>query len=290
MAVYKRSYRGYAGPVTSEWSRFAIIPRYAYRGLFRSKMMTAFFVICFIPPLVFLFLIYLANNMGSFARVFGVTGASATSPFAVNGDFFATFLGIQAGLSFILTAFVGPGLISGDLANRALPLYLSRPFSRVEYVIGKMSVLLILLSFITWVPGLVLFGMQGLLAGWGWLGQNLWLGWAVFAGSWIWILVLSLLALALSAWVKWRIAAGALLLAVFFVAAAFGDAINAVLEVHWGRLINLPYLFMTVWNRLFRARETFEISEASAWLMLGLICVGCLALLNRKLRAFEVVK
>ena len=288
MAVYKRSYRGYAGSVTSEWSRFAIIPRYAYRGLFRSKIMTAFFVICFIPPLVFLFLIYLANNIGSFARVFGVTGA--TSPFAVDGEFFATYLGIQAALSFVLTAFVGPGLISGDLANRALPLYLSRPFTRAEYVIGKMSVLLTLLSLITWVPGLILFGAQGVMGGREWLSHNVWVAWAVFAGSWIWILVISLLALALSAWVKWRIAAGALLLAVFFVAAGFGEAINAVLEVHWGRLINLMYLFATVWNRLFRTRETFEISEASAWLMLGLICAACLALLNRKLRAFEVVK
>jgi ABC-2 type transport system permease protein len=288
MAVYKRSYHGYSGPVTSEWSRFAIIPRYAYRSLFRSKIMTAFFVICFVPPLVFLFLIYVANNIGSFARVFGVTGA--TSPFAVDGEFFASYLGIQAGLSFVLTAFVGPGLISGDLANRALPLYLSRPFSRAEYVIGKMSVLLILLSLITWVPGLILFGAQGVMGGQVWLGRNLWVAWAVFAGSWIWILVISLLALALSAWVKWRIAAGALLLAVFFVAAGFGEAINAVLEVHWGRLINLMYLFATVWNRLFRTRETFEISEASAWLMLGLICAACLALLNRKLRAFEVVK
>src|SRR5439155_28761 len=81
--------------------------------------------------------------------------------------------------------------------------------------------------------------VQGVMAGSGWLSQNLWLAWAMFAGSWIWILVISLLALALSAWVKWRIAAGALLLAVFFVAAGFGEAINAVLEVHWGRLINL---------------------------------------------------
>jgi ABC-2 type transport system permease protein len=157
-------------------------------------------------------------------------------------------------------------------------------------VIGKMSVLLILLSLITWVPGLILFSVQGVMAGSGWLSQNLWLAWAMFAGSWIWILVISLLALALSAWVKWRIAAGALLLAVFFVAAGFGEAINAVLEVHWGRLINLMYLFVTVWDRLFRARETMEISESSAWLMLGLICAGCLVLLNRKLRAFEVVK
>jgi ABC-2 type transport system permease protein len=189
-----------------------------------------------------------------------------------------------------LTAFIGPGLISGDLANRALPLYLARPFSRAEYVIGKMSVLLILLSLITWIPGLILFGVQAALAGGGWLSQNLWIAWGIFAGSWIWILVISLMALALSAWVKWRIAAGALLLAIFFLAAGFGEAINAVLDVRWGRLINLTYVFATVWNSLFRSRETFEISTASAWTVLALISAGCLVLLNRKLRAFEVVR
>ena len=288
MAVYKRSYRGYAGAMTAEWSRFAVIPRYAYRGLFQSKIMTAFYALCFLTPLVYVFLIYIANNIGAFARMFGVT--DARSPIAVNGEFFFTYLGFQCPLAFILTAFIGPGLISGDLANRALTLYLARPFSRAEYVMGKMSVLLFLLSLITWIPGLMLFGVQAALAGGGWLSQNLWIAWALFAGSWIWILVISLLALALSAWVKWRIAAGALLLAVFFVAAGFGEAINAVLDVRWGKLINLGYVLTTVLNRLFRARETFEISTASAWVMLALICAACLALLNRKLRAIEVVR
>jgi len=288
MAVYKRSYRGYAGAMTAEWSRFAVIPRYAYRGLFQSKIMTAFYALCFLTPLVYVFLIYIANNIGAFARMFGVT--DARSPIAVNGEFFFTYLGFQCPLAFILTAFIGPGLISGDLANRALTLYLARPFSRAEYVMGKMSVLLFLLSLITWIPGLMLFGVQAALAGGGWMSQNLWIAWALFAGSWIWILVISLLALALSAWVKWRIAAGALLLAVFFVAAGFGEAINAVLDVRWGKLINLGYVLTTVLNRLFRARETFEISTASAWVMLALICAACLALLNRKLRAIEVVR
>ena len=288
MAVYKRSYRGYAGTITPEWSRFAVIPRYAYRGLFQSKIMTAFFTLCFLPPLVFVFLIYFANNFVSIARMFGATETGL--PFSINGDFFITYLGFQCTLAFILTAFIGPGLISSDLANRGLTLYLSRPFSRAEYVIGKMSVLLFLLSLITWVPGLILFGLQAALAGGGWLGHNLWIAWGIFAGSLVWILVISLLALALSAWVKWRIAAGALLLAVFFVAAGFGEAINAVLDVRWGKLINLAQVFTTVWAGLFHERETFEISTASAWLMLALISVACLALLNRKLRAFEVVR
>ena len=288
MAVYKRSYRGYAGPLTAEWSRFAVIPRYAYRDLFHSKIMTAFFVLCYVAPLVFLFLLYFYHNFTRLAAMLGER--SAASPISINGHFFLVFLNIQGVLAFILTAFVGPGLISSDLANRALPLYLCRPFSRAEYVVGKMSVLLILLSLITWVPGLVLFGVQASLAGTEWLGANLWIAWALFAGAWIWILIVALLALALSAWVKWRIAAGALLLAVFFVAAGFGETINAVLDVQWGKLINLMYLLVTVWRQLFRFHETSDISPASAWVMLMLICAGCLGLLYRKVRAIEVVK
>lgn len=288
MAVYKRTYHGYSGRLTPEWSRFTIIPRYAYQRLFQSKIMTAFFVLCFVSPLVFLSLIYVANSFESIAHLFGVTGAK--SPITVDGEFFLIYLAVQSPLAFILTAFVGPGLISTDLSNRALTLYLARPFSRVEYVIGKMSVLLILLSLITWVPGLILFGVEAALAGGGWLLRNLWIAWALFAGSWIWILVIALLALALSAWVKWKIAAGALLVGVFFVAAGLGQAINAVLDVRWGRLINLSDVFAAVWANLFRVRDAPNISPASAWMMLALICAGCVWLLYRKLRAVEVVR
>jgi ABC-2 type transport system permease protein len=288
MAVYKRSYRGYAGELTPGWSRFAIIPRYAYRNLFHSKIMTAFYVLCFVAPLVFLFLLYIAHNFGRFAEL--LHASDGARPIAINASFFMVFLNIQAVLAFILTAFIGPGLISGDLANQALPLYLCRPFSRVEYVLGKMSVLLALLSLITWIPGLMLFGVQACLAGSAWLFANLWIAWAIFAGAWIWILIVSLLALALSAWVKWKIAAGALLLAVFFVAAGFGEAINGVLGMRWGRLINLMYLLATIWNQLFREPESMDISAFSAWMMLALISTACFALLYRKVRAFEVVR
>jgi len=288
MAVYKRTYHGYTGPLTPEWSRFAIIPRYAYRRLFQSKIMMAFFVVCFISPLVFLSLIYVANSFGSIAKLFGATGAQ--SPITVDGTFFLVYLGVQSFFAFILTSFVAPGLISSDLANRALTLYLARPFSRAEYVIAKMSVLLILLSLITWVPGLVLFGVQAGLAGGAWFLHNLWIAWAIFAGAWIWILEIALLALALSAWVKWRIAAGALLLGVFFVAAGLSQAINAVLDVRWGSLINLNTVFQAVWSSLFRVREPADISPGSAWIMVALICAACVWLLYRKLRAVEVVR
>ena len=84
------------------------------------------------------------------------------------------------------------------MTNNALPLYLCRPFTRAEYVLGKMSVLLILLSLITWVPILLVFLFQSYLAGWSWFAQNLRIAGAIFVGSWVWILLLALLSLAIS--------------------------------------------------------------------------------------------
>ena len=68
---------------------------------------------------------------------------------AIDGTFFYVFCVVQGVLALLLTAFVGPSLISPDLANGGLALYLSRPFSRAEYVAGKMMVLLVLLSLVS---------------------------------------------------------------------------------------------------------------------------------------------
>src|ERR1700722_6207465 len=164
MAVYRRTYTSYVGPLTPPWSRSLVLFRYSRRKLFRSKLQTGLFVLCFFFPLGCLLTIYLAHNL-SFLQRFGGVSASLIN---IDNKFFLTFLGVQGFLAFVLTAFTGPGLISPDLANGALPLYFCRPFSRAEYVLGKASVLAILFSQITWIPGLVLFAVQAGLAGQAW--------------------------------------------------------------------------------------------------------------------------
>ena len=67
MAVYEQTYKRYAGRLTPEWSRFLIIPRHALRGVFNSKLFTAFFVVCFLPLLVEAVLIYLHHNVTALA-------------------------------------------------------------------------------------------------------------------------------------------------------------------------------------------------------------------------------
>jgi ABC-2 type transport system permease protein len=208
----------------------------------------------------------------------------------INGAFFLVFLTVQSSFSFILTAFIGPGLISPDLANGALTLYLSRPLSRTEYALGKASVLLIVLSEITWIPGLIVFFVQASLVGWGWAVENAWIAGALLLGSLIWILVLCLLSMALSAWVKWRIAAGALLLAVFFVGAGFAQAVNAVLRTKQGYLFDIGNLVSAIWHDLFRDQSPQPISANEAWFALLVVMGLCILLLMRKLKPNEVIR
>jgi ABC-2 type transport system permease protein len=161
--------------------------------------------------------------------------------------------------------------------------------SRAEYVLGKSSVLVILLSQITWIPGVILFAIQTSLAGasWGW--NNLRIAVGLIIGSLIWIAVLSLLAMALSAWVKWRVVAGALLLAVMFFGAGFAQAINAVLRTDSGHFFDVAYLMATVWKNLFDVGVQ-AISAFQALLALLGYCSICLWLLMRKVRAYEVIR
>jgi hypothetical protein len=57
-----------------------------------------------------------------------------------------------------------------------------------------------------------------------------------------------------------------------------------------GDLINILKLIGTVWLDLFRLRDNLPISVPQAWSGLLVICGVCLALLWRKVRAYEVVK
>jgi ABC-2 type transport system permease protein len=292
MAVYEHTYKPYAGPLTPEWSRFLIIPRHAYRDVFKSKLFTGFFALCFVCPLVMAILVYLRHNVAALAVLNLKPGDLAS----INAGFFQFYAAFQSGLGFLLTVLIGPVLISRDLANNGLPLYLCRPFSRAEYVIGKMSVLMILISAITWVPGLLLFAFEAYLEGGSWIASNYWIAGSIFVVSWAWIILLALLSVTMSAWVKWRMAASAGLFGLFIISNVMGITINQVLRTRWGSLFNLTVVMKTIEDSLFRRANTMGLPDwmvlptVTAWIMLGLFCAFCLFLLTRKVRAYEVVR
>src|SRR6185436_16899694 len=247
MAVYEQTYKPYTGKLTPEWSRFLIIPRHAFRGVFAYKLFIALYVICFLPVLIEAILIYLHHNITALA----IMNLNARQLLPIDGAFFEYFVFIQGGFAFFVALLLGPPLVSRDLRNNALPLYLCRPFSRTEYVLGKMSVLLILLSGITWVPQLLMFLFQAYLEGFGWLKSNLWLASAIFIGSFVWILLLALISQTISALVKWRVVASGIMLGLFFVPSAFGVFINEVFMTRIGNLFSFVALMTNISSGLF---------------------------------------
>ncbi|MBL8177241.1 MAG: hypothetical protein JNK48_21380 [Bryobacterales bacterium] len=273
--------------MTAEWSRFWIIPRFAWAGLFKQRLLTILYVICFFYPLGAALVIYFNSNM-SFLRQYVPVPDKLLD---IGNSFFFAFTTVQSGLGFILTALIGPGLISPDLMNNALPLYFCRPLSRTGYVVGKMTVIAALLSLITWIPGLMLFGLQASLADQAWWNANAYLAGSIFFSSLLWIMVISVMALALSAWVKWKVVAGGLMLVVMFVGAALGEMVREIARSDMGRYLDLGYNMARVWSSMFRiVEDTGSITlEESIAVVLAYSAV-CVLLLMKKVRAFEVVR
>ena len=120
MAVYEHNYKQYLGKLTPEWSRFLVIPRHAFRDVFKSKLFTAFFVICFIPLLVEAILIYLHHNVNALA----ILQVNVRELVPIDATFFQTFVNLQGSFAFFVALLVGPPLVARDLRNNALPLYL----------------------------------------------------------------------------------------------------------------------------------------------------------------------
>jgi len=304
MAVYEHTYKQYLGKLTPEWSRFLVIPRHAFRDVFRSKLFTGFFIVCFIPVLIEAILIYLHHNVNAIA----ILKVNIQELIPIDAFFFQAFVNVQAGFAFFVTLLVGPPLVARDLRNNALPLYLCRPFSRTEYVIGKMSVVLILLSAMTWIPQLLLFLFQSYLEGAGWFVDNLSIASAIFFASVVWILLLALLSQAVSALVKWRVIASGALIGIFFIPSVFGEVVNNLFFTRWGNLISLGALMRNVTSGLFgtfvrasthitdwdgRVAREIVVNEPplwASWFVLFVVCAICLALLSRKVKAYEVVR
>jgi ABC-2 type transport system permease protein len=290
MAVYKRTYKAYKGPLTPSWSRFSVLSRYGLANLFNSRPFTAYTVLCLMPFLGWLAFIYIVNSPTAQALL----NLGPNHPM-ISSETFLVFLATQSFMGFILAAWGGPGMITKDFANHSVQLYLSRPLSRAEYLFGKVSVLGALLSCVTWIPGLVLFFVQAQLQGHGWLWENFWIAGSIVLASLLWIAMISLISMAVAVWVKWRIAATGLMLAVFFLLPPLGFVLNAILRTKWGMLLNFGYLISLVWSHLFQM-NTFSRHQGgydlvplwSAWAMLLAVCAFCVWLLNRKLRAREV--
>jgi ABC-type transport system involved in multi-copper enzyme maturation permease subunit len=290
MAVYKHSYSTYTGIVTPAWMRVLVVCRYALAEAWSSKITIGLFTLSLLPCIATLFGIYLANNPMARALI----GNGGGRMIAIDAAFFLKVLEVQCWLALVLASWIAPRVITFDLADDALPILLSHPISRRGFLAGKLMALLASLSAVTWVPCLLLFAYQGYTSPQPWAGANLHVAWGLLAGSVIWIAFLSILGLALSSWVKWRVVATGIIFAAVFIPAGVGAIVSAVLRTRWGFLLNIPFMISSLWQRLLGAPEFIRpdrsLPTGAIATMLVLACFVCLCMLNLRIRAREVVR
>ncbi|NIP14360.1 MAG: hypothetical protein GWM88_06375 [Pseudomonadales bacterium] len=289
MAVYERTYAAHTGDLTPVNTRFLVLPRYAIGSVFQSKLFIAFFVLCLVWPLALSLLIYLPHSSKFLSVAEQLTGGAWTLKF--QAYLYPTWFVIpQWILAFFMSLFIGPGLVSSDLRNNALPLYFARPLSRPNYMVGKSLVLASLLSSITWIPGGLLFLLHSYLEGWSWFIENLRTGVAIFLIGGIWILMLCVISLVASAYLRWKVLAAGAIFGVFLFLAIASAMLNYFLQTDLGSLLNISDMLFTVSAWLFGVPSTSGIPVWAAWGSLLTFSAIFVGLLSRKIRAYEVVK
>ena len=116
----------------------------------KNKMIIGLIAIIYLWTLAFY--VMLGNSEDYPCRDFS-EGYQSCVPLNYYGD-----LGSQAGLRIFiisLAAIASGGMIGNDMANKSLHLYLSRPISRIDYLIARFIPVFLLLLLVTAVPNLM---------------------------------------------------------------------------------------------------------------------------------------
>ena len=263
-----------------------VLPRYAWHELYQQRLVLLLTMAAFVWPILCAGFVYLSNHL----ELLQGLDAEFRDFIQVNGTFFSIFMYVQGACAVFLAALAGPGLLAPDLANNALPLYFSRPLTRWSYALARLTVLVGMLSIVTWVPGLLLFGLQAGLAGGSWFVANWTLGAGMVTGFLLWLLILSLVAMASSAYVKWRIVAAAVSLAFFFILTGIAAMIDEVFRVTWGHVIDPAWAVNRVWATLLGVEPLEGPGTSESLFALFAYVVLLVFVIERKLRPVEVVR
>jgi hypothetical protein len=163
---------------------------------------------------------------------------------------------------------------------------------------GKVLVVFVLMSSVTWVSGLVLFGLEAAFAGPAWTRMYGFTAASILISGVGWSLLLSVLAVALSAWLKWKPVAAGALLAIFIIPTGFAAVISELFGTAAGALLSPARSAQILSDALFRQppdayTTVLGVADAPpAWaaaVSLFTLMGFALVLLQRRLHAYEVV-
>jgi ABC-2 type transport system permease protein len=281
--IYEQHYRRLDASIPLRAQRWIPIAREGLRALFSRRAYLALISIAWLPVFVRLVQVYFTTRFPEARRVV-----------PVDDKLFFDFMSQQLPWMLLMSAYAGAGLIANDMRTGGLLLYLSRPLTLADYILGKVMILFVSLSMVTLVPGLVLFfGARSLAPDV--LGElaHLLLAPKILAMALVLVLPTTALVLVLSALARSARFAG---LAFFFVfvgsTVAQAIAWRATRSPYAG-LISIQATMRRVGEAIFGlkpARMTADLPPEWAFAVLAVLLLGCLFVLRTRVRAVEIVK
>ena len=222
------------------------------------------------------------------------------TPFVTpSAETFHSFLEQQGIFVFFVTVYGGAGLIANDRRANALQIYLSKPLTRTEYIFGKLSILIVFLLLVTWVPAILLLFVQMMFAGnTTFLRNNVFLFPAITVFSFIEVITVSVVMLALSSLSKSGRYVGILYTGLFF----FTTALFGVLTFSTGAYrtrpgygrpgvswISLSADLTQIGHAIFRLPPRYDSPWAVSCVAIALLVAASGLVLERRVRGVEVV-
>ena len=281
MPIYEQTYRKHEARGPLRKVRFWPITREALRLVLARRWFLALLVAAWVPFLLEVGRVYLVTRFPEANRVL-----------PVDGRLFGELLGWQTLFTMFITIFAGAGLVANDLRTGAILVYLSRPLTRRDYVVGKLGVLLALNLSVTLAPGLALYAVALALAPdlfWKW--ELAWIVPAIVAQSLVVSLVMSLVALAVSSLSRSARVAGLSFFGLLIGLEVARGILYALYRRPETALLSLQADLRSLGVTLFGLTErAVAVPWAYAAAMLAAVSLGCLAILRSRVRAVEIVQ
>jgi ABC-type transport system involved in multi-copper enzyme maturation permease subunit len=278
MPIHDQGYQRYAGSRARTGAAWQVIAKAGIRSVLAERKFLALLLLSWTPFLVRAVQVYIAANFQQ---------ASFLAP---KGATFREFLETQGIFVFFITIYVGAGLIAADRRANALQLYLAKPLSRWEYVAGKLAVLFTFLVFVTFVPAVTLLLVQiGFAGSLTFVRQNLYLVPAITVFSLVQVLLASSTMLALSSLSKSSRFVGVMYAGLIFFTAALFNAVRGITGRTWLAWLSPSDALQQLGDAIFRLPPRFDFPVWAAGVVVALLIGGSALVLERRVRAVEVV-
>jgi ABC-2 type transport system permease protein len=278
MPIHDQSYRHYGGGRAAPGRSWTVIAWAGMRTFFKKRAFLGLMLFALAPFIVRAVQMWISSQYPQ---------ASMLAPTA---ETFRQFLEQQDFFVFVITVYVGAGLIANDRRANALQIYLSKPLMRSEYIVGKLAILFTFLTLVTFVPAILLLLLKVMFDGnFTFLKNNLFLVPAITIGAFLQVALASFTMLALSSLSKSARYVGILYVGItFFTSAIYGAlyAITGSSRVSW---ISIGANVAQVVDVVFRLKPRYATPWQVSLLVVIALVVVSVSVLERRVRGVEVV-